>query len=130
MVIEPEFFKRSSYGLSRLVEVVEALEHRSRDHHLETSSLHRLRKASHEPLVVFDDQHGSCLELAGWIQTLFLRRVHHCDALSLGESFNFACRVAELVKIPRTNFCLEFGFARRRTFSGMGHLARSAFEYV
>jgi hypothetical protein len=50
--------------------------------------------------------------------------------LSLAVSFDFARWVTELIKIPGTNFRLEFGFAWRRTFLGMGHLARSAFKYV
>ena len=47
----------------------------------------------------------------------------------LVASFDFACWVTELVEIPRANFRLYSGFAWRRTFFGMRHLARSAFKY-
>jgi hypothetical protein len=70
------------------------------------------------------------MRLAAWSRT-FLKCIHRRGAYcSLIASFNFACWVAELVKMPRTNFGPEFGFAGRRAFFGMGQLARPALEYV
>src|SRR5262249_28977688 len=47
------------------------------------AEFHRPRQALHEPVVVFDNQHGSCGGLVRFSPTMLLKCVHDCDSLAL-----------------------------------------------